>query len=65
MAEDTGAEPTESTEVIKEKKPKVNVKWECPRCGQSIVLHFKAKYPPTCSSNKHTTSGATEMVVKK
>ena len=62
MAEDT--EP-EAAEVVKEKKPKVSVKWECPRCGQGIVLHFKAKYPPICSSNKHTTTGAVVMEIKK
>jgi rubrerythrin len=66
MAEETEPETTEeSTEAIKEKKPKVSVKWECPKCGQAIVLHFKAKYPPTCGSKKHSTTGVVVMEQKK
>jgi ribosomal protein S27AE len=62
MAEDT---ESEAAEVVKEKKPKMSVKWECPKCGQGIVLHFKAKYPPTCGSRSHSTTGAVVMEQKK
>lgn len=57
------AEETEATKV-KERKPRVNVKWECPKCGESVILHFIAQYPPTCSSKKHSASGTIVMVKK-
>lgn len=63
MAEETETS-TEDVEV-KEKKPRVNIRWECPRCGQRVTLHFKAKYPPTCSSTKHSTTGTVVMEQKK
>ena len=65
MAEDTETETSTEEAEVKEKKPRVNIRWECPKCGSGVTLHFKAKYPPTCSSNRHSTTGTVVMEQKK
>ena len=65
MAEDTETEASTEEAEVKEKKPRVNVLWECPKCKQTVTLHFKAKYPPTCSSKMHSTTGTVVMEQKK
>lgn len=62
MAEDTD---TDTETEVKEKKPRISIRWECPKCDNGITLHFKAKYPPVCSSTKHSTTGAILMEQKK
>lgn len=55
----------QSTSEPIERLPKRKDRWVCPKCGESITLHVKATYAPTCNSSKHSTTGSVSMELKK
>ena len=59
--ETEGAESEETT--VRERKPKRNDVFKCPRCGSKVTVHVKLFDAPVCQNAK--SHGSTAVTMEK